>query len=165
MAITPWLHYADPTLAPLCRSPCGSNVPISDSTGNSPGSSDGTGGGGGKEAPPTPGDPPPDTQSQLPEIVVTAPAPKRLFGTHWCGPGGAGPPVNDLDAACMSHDQCYDAIGATTYASWQNLSATNAANVKACNQGLCDAARSSNAPGSGFVNFFFTVVVPTGGCN
>jgi hypothetical protein len=30
MAITPWLHYADPTLAPLCRSPRGSNVPISD---------------------------------------------------------------------------------------------------------------------------------------
>jgi hypothetical protein len=30
MAITPWLHYADPTLAPLCRSPTGSNVPISD---------------------------------------------------------------------------------------------------------------------------------------
>lgn len=32
MAITPWLHYADPTLAPLCRSPRGSNVPISDSS-------------------------------------------------------------------------------------------------------------------------------------
>jgi hypothetical protein len=31
MAITPWLHYADPTLAPLCRSLRGSNVPISDS--------------------------------------------------------------------------------------------------------------------------------------
>ncbi len=30
MAITPWLHYADPTLAPLCRSSRGSNVPISD---------------------------------------------------------------------------------------------------------------------------------------
>jgi predicted nucleic acid-binding protein len=30
MAITPWLHYADPTLAPLCRSVRGSNVPISD---------------------------------------------------------------------------------------------------------------------------------------
>jgi hypothetical protein len=31
------------------------------------------------------------------------PFPKRLFGTHWCGKGGAGPPINDLDAACMSH--------------------------------------------------------------
>jgi hypothetical protein len=40
---------------------------------------------------------------QLPEIVVTAPFPKRLFGTHWCGPGGGGPPVNDLDAAWMIH--------------------------------------------------------------
>ena len=30
--------------------------------------------------------------------------PKRLFGTHWCGPGGAGPPVNALDSACMAHD-------------------------------------------------------------
>jgi NAD(P)-dependent dehydrogenase (short-subunit alcohol dehydrogenase family) len=32
MAITPWLHYADPTLVPLCRSAPGSNVPISDTS-------------------------------------------------------------------------------------------------------------------------------------
>jgi hypothetical protein len=93
------------------------------------------------------------------------PFPKRLFGTHWCGPGGAGPPINDLDAACMSHDMCYDAVGASTYQSWLALSATEAANVKACNQSLCEAARQSTAPGSGRVNFFFTVVVPTGACN
>jgi hypothetical protein len=30
MAITTWLQYADHALAPLCRSPNGSNMPIAD---------------------------------------------------------------------------------------------------------------------------------------
>jgi hypothetical protein len=30
MAITPWLHYADHPLAPTCRSPPGSYMPIGD---------------------------------------------------------------------------------------------------------------------------------------
>ena len=31
-------------------------------------------------------------------------------GYKWCGPGcsGPGPPLNELDAACMMHDKCYD---------------------------------------------------------
>ena len=30
-------------------------------------------------------------------------------GYNWCGPGcnGPGTPINDLDAACKSHDVCY----------------------------------------------------------
>jgi hypothetical protein len=32
MAITTWLQYADHALAPLCRSPNGSNMPIADTT-------------------------------------------------------------------------------------------------------------------------------------
>ncbi|WP_017754335.1 hypothetical protein [Calidifontibacillus oryziterrae] len=30
-------------------------------------------------------------------------------GYNWCGPGCSGPgaPVNDLDAACKRHDECY----------------------------------------------------------
>lgn len=39
------------------------------------------------------------------------PVPTRLFGTHYCGPGGAGTPVNTLDVACQAHDACYDAHG------------------------------------------------------
>jgi hypothetical protein len=33
MAITPWLQYADHPLAPTCRSPPGSNMPVGDSAG------------------------------------------------------------------------------------------------------------------------------------
>jgi DNA recombination protein RmuC len=32
MAITPWLHYADHPLAPTCRSPSGSNMPVGDTS-------------------------------------------------------------------------------------------------------------------------------------
>jgi hypothetical protein len=31
MPITPWLHYADPPLAPICRSRAGSDMPVGDS--------------------------------------------------------------------------------------------------------------------------------------
>jgi len=101
------------------------------------------------------------TASMLPEITVTAKPPTRLFGTHWCGPGGAGSPVNDLDAACQSHDKCYDSGGFSALSNFKNLSATDAANLKACNQLLCNAARQSSAPGSSSVNLYFTVVVPS----
>jgi hypothetical protein len=32
MPITPWLYYADPLLAPKCRSRAGSNMPVGDSS-------------------------------------------------------------------------------------------------------------------------------------
>jgi hypothetical protein len=103
---------------------------------------------------------------QLPEIVVTAPYPKRLFGTHWCGPGGGEPPVNDLDAACKAHDQCYDNIGFSASSNFNHLSATDAANLKACNQLLCNRAQQSNARGSTLTNFYFsTVVNPNVACD
>lgn len=30
-------------------------------------------------------------------------------GYNWCGPGCSGPgaPINDVDAACKQHDECY----------------------------------------------------------
>lgn len=30
-------------------------------------------------------------------------------GYNWCGPGCSGPgaPINDVDAACKAHDECY----------------------------------------------------------
>jgi hypothetical protein len=48
-----------------------------------------------------------------------------------------------------AHDQCYHSIGVSTYQSWEALSATAESQVKARNQSLCEAARQSNAPGSG----------------
>jgi RHS repeat-associated protein len=96
---------------------------------------------------------------QLPEIVVKAPYPKRLFGTHWCGPGGGGPPVNDLDTACKAHDQCYDDIGVSASSNFHDLSTTDAARVEACNQLLCDSVRKSNARGSTLTNLYFTLIV------
>jgi RHS repeat-associated protein len=101
----------------------------------------------------------PEMMAQLPEIEVTAPYPKRLFGTHWCGAGGGGPPVNDLDAACKAHDGCYGNIGFSAESNFNNLSATNAANIKACNQLLCDSVRQMNTRGSGLTNFWFSFIV------
>jgi RHS repeat-associated protein len=116
--------------------------------------------GGRRPTKPVPKKPPPPAQSpELPEIVVTAPHPKRLFGTHWCGPGGGGPPVNDLDAACKAHDQCFDNIGFSASSNFNNLSATDAANVKACDQLLCNSAQQSNARGSTLTDFYFSIVV------
>lgn len=39
---------------------------------------------------------------------------KELFHGNYCGKGQRGqglPPIDDLDAACMRHDACYDAAG------------------------------------------------------
>jgi hypothetical protein len=93
------------------------------------------------------------------QMPVLAKRQKLLFGTHWCGPGGGGPPVNDLDAACKAHDQCYDNIGLSASSNFNDLSATDAANVKACNQLLCNSALRSNARGSTLTNLYFTIVV------
>ena len=35
----------------------------------------------------------------------------RLFGTHYCGPGGGGSPNGGVDPACKAHDDCYAAAG------------------------------------------------------
>ncbi|MDY7043020.1 MULTISPECIES: phospholipase [Virgibacillus] len=34
-------------------------------------------------------------------------------GYRWCGPGCSGPgePINDVDAACKAHDECYQKYG------------------------------------------------------
>ncbi|CDQ38037.1 MULTISPECIES: hypothetical protein [Virgibacillus] len=34
-------------------------------------------------------------------------------GYRWCGPGCSGPgtPINDVDAVCKAHDECYQRYG------------------------------------------------------
>ncbi|MFD1019192.1 phospholipase [Thalassobacillus hwangdonensis] len=38
-------------------------------------------------------------------------------GYNWCGPGcnGPGAPVNEVDACCKMHDECYAYYGASCY--------------------------------------------------
>lgn len=40
-----------------------------------------------------------------------------LRGYHWCGPGCSGPgePINEVDAACKIHDECYRTCGDKCY--------------------------------------------------
>lgn len=59
--------------------------------------------GGRAEAPTTP-------KGDLGRVI----AGKELFHGNYCGKGQRGeglPPIDDLDAACMRHDACYDSAG------------------------------------------------------
>ena len=40
-----------------------------------------------------------------------------LPGYNWCGPGCSGPgnPINEVDAACKFHDECYRDCGDKCY--------------------------------------------------
>lgn len=87
--------------------------------------------------------------------------PYILFGTHHCGPGGAGNTVGALDPACKVHDACYAAapgggISATNnYSPFSPMTAGQAAQAKQCNQALYDAARNHpDAPGSKAVQWW-----------
>ncbi|AWN55322.1 hypothetical protein [Methylobacterium sp. 17Sr1-1] len=55
-------------------------------------------------------EPPAPPKGDLGRVV----AGKELFHGNYCGKGQRGeglPPTDDLDAACMRHDACYDAAG------------------------------------------------------
>jgi hypothetical protein len=66
---------------------------------------------------------------------------------NFCGQGGKGLPINKVDTACMLHDYCYYQAGATALDNAWGHSAA----VQACNQALCNRARSfenQNLPNS-----------------
>jgi RHS repeat-associated protein len=84
---------------------------------------------------------------------------ERLFGTHWCGPGGGDTPVNGLDAACMAHDACYKSGGFSFSDVFRVLPPDQASAIQACNQQLCDAARKSNTGDGRLVDNFFSTQV------
>jgi RHS repeat-associated protein len=95
----------------------------------------------------------------------TDPYKKRMFGTHWCGPGGEGPTVNSLDVACKAHDGCYDANGLTAGSNFNPLmgmAKTNA--LQQCNQALCSAAWKTSDAGNLRVITYFSQV-PVGACH
>jgi len=76
---------------------------------------------------------------------------ERLFGTHWCGPGGGGPAINVLDAACQAHDRCFDAarLSAASNAGGGHMTLQQAAAASTCNEALADvAAAHPDLPGA-----------------
>jgi hypothetical protein len=78
-------------------------------------------------------------------------APLRLFGSHYCGPGGAGTPNSDVDRACQAHDDCYGAahINFGPNIGWGGWTTQQAAAASVCNQALYDSVRQyPNEPGS-----------------
>ena len=92
------------------------------------------------------------------------PYPKRYFGTHWCGPGGAGPPINGLDQACQAHDKCYDDNGLSIGSNYNPfLPPDKKQALERCNKALCNAAAQSSDPGSIRVFEYFSIV-PVGSC-
>ncbi len=66
----------------------------------------------------------------------------RLFGTHFCGPGGGGVPINALDAACKAHDECFGAAGlsAANNSGGGSMTLQQAAAAQGCNAALAAAA-------------------------
>ena len=84
-------------------------------------------------------------------------APSRFFGSHWCGPGGGGIPVSNLDAACKAHDQCFDAAGisAANNVGGGHMTLQQAGAAQGCNAALAAAAAANpNDPGSSLVSLW-----------
>jgi RHS repeat-associated protein len=71
----------------------------------------------------------------------------RLFGTHYCGPGGGGDETSTLDHDCHLHDDCYTGFGVSASVNLPGNHSTplrpdQIAGITGCNQKLADAARS-----------------------
>jgi RHS repeat-associated protein len=59
----------------------------------------------------------------------------RLFGTHYCGPGGGGDTTGGLDGLCAAHDACYRRMGVSAI---DNLNPfTSGSAMGGCDRLLC----------------------------
>jgi RHS repeat-associated protein len=81
----------------------------------------------------------------------------NLYG-HWCGPGGWGTIINELDGFCRDHDHCYDDIRV----SWLNnvgkpLSPQQKCGLKKCDAVLCGHLLSYQ-PTTRYQRFFVPVM-------
>lgn len=86
----------------------------------------------------------------------------RLFGTHFCGPGGGGSVGPGVDSACQVHDACYDATGLHVGDNFRTLSPRQSAALNFCNQQLCNSVRQMQGVGPALVDGYFSIV-PTKG--
>jgi RHS repeat-associated protein len=82
----------------------------------------------------------------------------RLFGTHYCGPGGGGSISPGLDSACAAHDACYTAHGLSIGDNFRTLSGAAAAALNQCNQDLCDSVRQLQGVAPTLVDAYFSIV-------
>jgi RHS repeat-associated protein len=92
-------------------------------------------------------------QSQFPQVpdavwVWAATQTTKAHGKwtygNWCGYGGAGIPIDDVDAACMMHDYCYDTNHVSAAEGESGvLSGLTASVLQQCNQLLCNAVNHS----------------------
>ena len=82
----------------------------------------------------------------------------HVFGTHWCGVGGAGAPTNNLDVACLVHDACYAAFGLSAGDNWWPNSSSAINHLNYCNQQLCSHAQASHNSGYILVSSYFKLV-------
>lgn len=78
------------------------------------------------------------------------PWPRRLFSTHWCGPGGGGVPITGLDAACKAHDKYFEAAGisAASNNGGGNMTLQQAAAASKCNAALSAATQFEMGKGT-----------------
>ncbi len=92
--------------------------------------------------------------------------PTTIPGTQYCGPGGNGTPTNQVDAACASHDLCYENAGAT----WRNnlplypTTPEQQAAIQGCDVSLCNTLSNIYLPTSA-ENGQATLVSTWFGCN
>jgi hypothetical protein len=86
----------------------------------------------------------------------------RLFGTHYCGPGGGGSVGPGVDSACQVHDACYDGAGLHVGDNFRTLSPSQSAALNFCNQQLCNSVRQLQGVGPAAVDGYFSIV-PTKG--
>jgi hypothetical protein len=70
----------------------------------------------------------------------------RLFGTHYCGKGGGGTDVNQLDSLCHAHDNCYQKYNVSASANIPftgvTLSPSQVTGIQGCNQALANGAKN-----------------------
>lgn len=82
----------------------------------------------------------------------------RLFGTHYCGPGGGGRVNGALDSACQAHDACYASAGLQWYDNFNPalITSRRSTALRTCNQQLCNATAKIGGSAASTVRTYFT---------